>query len=186
MPSDPTRLGSILEGFDVWAERAVRQRATPDAVARLRYGTTFEWLLVEAKANAQELKSSCQAGDESSLTTIRKTLERTRDALGAPSGSDWLKGYYQFCNRVAVLHGLNTSGAAARLLFVYFCGDVEGPGRTCPSSPEEWAAALAEQDAHVGLPLAHELVQRIHKVFVDVQLGWSERCHREPGGVIVR
>ena len=146
-----------------------RQGHNWDAVARLRYGTTFEWLLVEAKANVEELRSPCEAEDENSLRMIREAVEGTRSALGAPSNSDWLKPYYQFCNRVTVLHSLNRSDAAARLLFVYFFGDVRGSGRTCPQSPDEWQRALAAQDAHVGLPASHELTYRIHKVFVDAQ-----------------
>lgn len=138
-----------------------------DAVARLHYGESHEWLLVEAKANVEELSSSCQADADGSLKTIRATLDQPKAALGASTGCDWLNGYYQFCNRLAALHVMNKAGTPARLLYVYFCGDRGDSRRTCPTTEAEWAKALAEQGQHVGLNSGHYLERRMHKLFLN-------------------
>jgi len=139
-----------------------------DAIGRLRLGTAREWLLVEAKANLEELSSDCQA-EAHSLKAIRQTLDGTKAALGAPVTCDWSKGYYQLCNRLAVLHAMNRAGSATRMLFVYFFGDVGNGGRTCPVSKAEWADELAKQDRHVGLPADHPLKDRVHRQFIDAR-----------------
>ena len=46
-----------------------------DAVGRLHYGSSLEWLLVEAKANIRELFSDCKAKDSRSRQLICRTLE---------------------------------------------------------------------------------------------------------------
>jgi hypothetical protein len=140
-----------------------------DAIGRLRYGIKEEWLLVEAKANTQELLSECGAKDTESIKLIRKTLNRTKAALGVAGACDWMRPYYQFCNRLAVLHVLSHAGSASRLLYIYFCGDVGDGGRTCPASEAEWTEALAKLGSHVGLPANHSLNNRIHKCFIDAR-----------------
>jgi hypothetical protein len=140
-----------------------------DAIGRLHFGAAREWVLVEAKANLQELASDCHAEDPWTRKAICQTLDATKAALGAPESCDWSKHYYQFCNRLAVLHAMNGAGSAARMLFVYFFGDVGDGGRTCPASKAEWADELAKQDRHVGLPADHPLKDRTHRLFVDAR-----------------
>jgi hypothetical protein len=140
-----------------------------DAIGCLTFGAAREWLLVEAKANVEEMLSTCQATDAKSRPLIESSLNATKAALGAAADRDWRQPYYQFCNRLVALHVLNNAGARARLLYVYFCGDVGDQRRTCPESKDAWQAALAKQDQHVGLPVNHSLQDRIHKLFLDVQ-----------------
>jgi hypothetical protein len=148
-----------------------------DAIGQVGSGTSREWLLVEAKANLNELSSDCQAKDTNSLETIRQTLSRTKAALGVPEAFDWMRGYYQFCNRLAALNVMNDAGSAARMLFIYSFGDVgdhQSDGvdtrrRVCPASIAGWADALAKQDQHVGLPADHPLKDRLHRRFIDVR-----------------
>jgi hypothetical protein len=142
-----------------------------DAVGRLKYGNSREWLLIEAKANIAELSSSCQAENPKSLDLIKQTLDRVKLSLNVDQSCDWLNGYYQFCNRLAVLNTMNTAGTAARMAFVYFYGDVGDSTRMCPSSERGWKPALMAQDQHVGLSMGHFLEDRIHKIFVDVRCG---------------
>src|SRR5690606_3977081 len=54
-----------------------------DAVGRGMGASGPEWLLVEAKANEQELGSFCQASERGGLGMITETLSRTKRALGA-------------------------------------------------------------------------------------------------------
>ena len=139
-----------------------------DAVGQVLIGGSWEWLLVEAKANLEEIRSSCQAKENGGLPLILRTLSAAKADLGVPAHKDWLNRYYQFCNRVAALHFLGTRGVRARLLFIYFIGDRGGNGRTCPIDESGWSEALRAQDDHVGLPPGHALSGRISKMFLAV------------------
>ena len=161
-PDSPTR--------QAWAA-AWPARGNPpnwDAVARIEHDSGAEWLLVEAKANAEELASTCAASEGGGRPLIAATLARTRAALGADAGRDWLAGYYQYANRLAVLQVLMASGEAARLLFIYFTGD-RHPSATCPADAAAWAPFLAAQAAHIGLPADHPLADRVHTVFLEAR-----------------
>src|SRR5271168_3761321 len=109
-----------------------------DAVGRIKAGDNWEWVLVEAKANLEEIRSSC--GAVQGKDQIRKALDEVKVALGAAPDRNWLTGYYQFCNRVAALHFLNGHAQSAHLLFIYFVGD-RISGRTCPKTDTGWEKA---------------------------------------------
>lgn len=138
-----------------------------DGIAKVRMAGWEEWLLVEAKGHCGEIESSCGAKPGGGLEKIRAALNITKQALGVSEDQDWLNGYYQFCNRLAVLHFLQIRGVRARLLFIYFTGDSTA-GRECPQSEAGWQAALDRQAAHVGLPTEHPLAARVHKLFLPV------------------
>lgn len=135
-----------------------------DAVARVEAGPRREWLLIEAKAHLGEIRSDCGA-KTAGLETITRALARTRERLAVPADRDWLKGHYQFCNRIAVAEFLEEHGIGARLLFVYFTGDQIG-GADCPCDEAGWQPALDGQDAHVGIPSDHPARQRVQKLFL--------------------
>jgi hypothetical protein len=140
-----------------------------DAIGRVECKGSQEWLMVEAKANIEELTLDCSAEDQSGRDLIQSTLDKTKLSLCAADAGDWTKRYYQFCNRVAALHIMHRSGSPARMLFVYFCGDVN-PSKTCPATPSGWAPVLSDLEKYVGLlPDGFYLRDRIHKVFIDVQ-----------------
>jgi hypothetical protein len=101
-------------------------------------------------------------------SVIEATMARVKSSLGVSPDRDWLEGYYQYCNRIAALDITTGAGTPARLLFVYFCGDRSGPGRTCPSDALGWSSSLADQAHHVGLPAEHRLASRIHHLFLAV------------------
>ncbi len=136
-----------------------------DAVARIAIEGRPEWLLVEAKAHCGEIESTCGAKPEGGLARIRAALDATKTALGVEPDRDWLRGYSQFCNRLAVLQFLEAHHAPAHLLMIYFTGDVNG-SRSCPKDASGWQAAIAAQDAHVGLPKGHALEARVYKAFL--------------------
>lgn len=141
-----------------------------DAIAKLDFGSSSEeWLLVEAKANLEEIKSSCGARD--GLAKIKTAFADVKSALGVVSDRDWLSPYYQYCNRVAALHFLNANGVRSHLLFIYFCGDLwkrSGAQPTCPKTESDWQPALRDQAQHVGLPPRHPLAERIHSLYPPV------------------
>lgn len=142
-----------------------------DAVARNCSGGKTEWILVEAKANLEELRSECLARNPESLRKIKAAFDATKIALGAPAEADWTNPYYQYCNRVAALHFLASHGVAARLLFVYFCGDKGDARRTCPVDRPGWEESLKELNQHVGIPAGHYLEDKIHTLFLPVTGG---------------
>lgn len=125
-----------------------------------------EWILLEAKANLEELKTTCKASGSESLRKIEAAFDATKAALGVPADANWNSPFYQHCNRIACLHFLLTHGVAARLIFLYFCGDKGNTGRTCPSDPRGWEEAIEELYRHIGLPGMHYLKERIHTIFV--------------------
>lgn len=138
-----------------------------DAVGWLRFDTQIDLLLVEAKAHVGELQSSCGAEEHGGLPTIRDAVDKAKIAFGVPTHSDWLQPYYQFCNRLAILDFLMRHGVGARLLFVYFCGDINPNGR-CPQTETEWGPALQAMQQHVGLNGQSALETRVHKLFLPV------------------
>ncbi len=126
-----------------------------------------ELLLVEAKANIQEIKSSTGAKG-AGRALIEQSLDTVKQALGVPPSADWTSGYYQAANRIAALWFLLERGIPARLANIYFVGDKGDPSRTCPTDAAGWKPALDAQSAHLALPKKHPLTGRIHSVFLDV------------------
>jgi len=116
-----------------------------DALAMDESGRAF---LIEAKAHAREMASTCKAG-ATSLRMITSSLEESKRALGAKPGSDWTKGYYQYANRLAHLHFLRKHAVDAVLVFLYFTGadDIGGP-----SSEAAWRRHVEAAPAHLGMP----------------------------------
>lgn len=145
-----------------------------DAVARLNKGGTSEWLLVEAKANLQEIKSTCGADpDKAGYGKIVIALEETKKALGIDASRDWMDGYYQYANRLAVLNFLASQGVSARLLFIYFTGDRNGP-LDCPSDESGWAKAIEAQNRHLGIAKRNPILERVYQLFLPVRRGGND------------
>jgi hypothetical protein len=80
------------------------------------------WILVEAKAQLDELSSECAARSRA-RPIIEHALATTRESLEISPEHDWLAPHYQFCNRVAILDFLLSHGVTAEVLFIYFTGD---------------------------------------------------------------
>ena len=133
-----------------------------DALGRTVEG---EAVLVEAKAHiAETFSAACQATG-ASLELITRSLAETAEALGAKPGLDWTKRFYQYANRLAMGHFLNTlNGIPSRVVFVYFIGDVEMGG---PSSRAEWNAAL--EVLHEALGIRSAMPAYVRDAFVDVR-----------------
>lgn len=119
-------------------------------------------VLVEAKSHLEELTSSCQASD-GSLPKIRASLAAAKDRFQAAVAADWLTGYYQYANRLAHLHFLQSHGVPAHLAFVYFIKDHEMKG---PASVLEWKQQLST--VYSALGLGNEDLPGVCNVFIDV------------------
>ncbi|MBU0534116.1 MAG: hypothetical protein KJ887_04910 [Candidatus Omnitrophica bacterium] len=140
-----------------------------DAVGKITIKGNKEWLLVEAKSHIEEIESSCGAHNEGSIQKIKNAFTQTQKALGVSEEHDWLNGYYQYANRLAVLYFLVSHGIKAQLLFIYFLGD-KFTGRKCPKTKDGWKLALNKQKQAIGLPERHMLNDYIHELFIPVCL----------------
>jgi hypothetical protein len=159
---DPTRAA----WSDYWPQTGTQQNW--DAIGRATIGEAEEWLLVEAKAHLGEIKSNCGAKESGGLPKIRDAFEALKSGIGAGDDRDWLNGYYQYANRLAVLDFLTQRDVPARLLSIYFTGDTRKRGITCPGNQAEWQEALSTQDQWLGLEGDHRLSPRVHKIFLPV------------------
>ena len=140
-----------------------------DALGKATRDGKTAWILLEAKAHLAELTSSCAATAEDSVRRIREVLDQTRRELGVTGQTDWSRDFYQYCNRLALLHFLRTHGVDAHLVFLYFTGDrmdLGGTGRQCPATSDEWGDALKRQDEHVGLPATTPIQHAVHLMFL--------------------
>jgi hypothetical protein len=153
---------------EYWPQRGRAQ--TWDGIAKLHRGESYEWLLIEAKANTVEFVTPpCGASKEGGRNQIEKTLNRLKTHLGVHRHFPWLGTYYQYVNRLAVLHFLNDlSGVPAQLVHVYFVGDCFPDGRECPSSEADWQRLIEARRLTLGLPAHHALTDRTHDIFLAV------------------
>ena len=140
-----------------------------DAVGWIGTGSDAELLLVEAKANIEEMRSDCHATCPNSIRKIERAFEATQENLGASPGADWMHDYYQAANRMATLYFVQRAQIPARLLFVYFLGD-RVPGKECPRTENEWKPAIDAQWKHLGLAADHSLADRTHKLFLPISV----------------
>lgn len=138
-----------------------------DAVGTLQKGAVREFLLVEAKAHLEEIKSQCKAKEIGGKSLIVKALDEAKLACGASLDNDWLQPYYQYCNRLTALYFLTKHGVGARLIFIYFLNDARQDA-VCPKSEAEWQTELEKMYDHIGPLKNEELTNRIHHLFLPV------------------
>jgi hypothetical protein len=167
-PGDPARAAWAR----TWPRAGGRVGPHWDAVGRARFGSRTEWLLVEAKAHVDEVCSDCGATSPGSLARIDAALADAGPWFGVADTSPWSRGHYQLANRLTLLHVMNTNGAAARLVFLYFCGDDAtryGSKVECPPDAAGWRTTLDAMHRHVGwAPGQGALGARVHEVFLTV------------------
>ena len=143
-----------------------------DAVGKIYFGDTVEWLLVEAKGHLGEIQSRCGAVSLRSKQLIRTAFAKTSSAYGNSHQpiDNWLEPYYQYANRLAVLYFLMKEcepKIPARLLFIYFYGE-NRECIICPQNKEEWLATIKQMNERLGVDRGHQLMKRVHHVFLPV------------------
>lgn len=132
-----------------------------DALGKSSSGKLF---LVEAKSHIPELFSTLRAKSKSSENKILESLAETKMALGSKTDFDWSKGFYQYANRLALLHLLKMNKLSAFFVNVYFVNDAEMNG---PSTADEWKGAI--RLFHRCLGLREHLLQKfVTNIFIDV------------------
>lgn len=142
-----------------------------DAVGKMASNEGDQWLLIEAKAHLEEIHSSCAATHPKSREMINSALLASQASFASKVPiSQWLSPYYQFCNRLSVLHFLLREcepPIPAHVVFIYFYGDKNG-SQNCPQIAEEWNSVIQNMYDAVGLDKNSELLQRVHRVFLPV------------------
>ena len=142
-----------------------------DAVGQLVNKNKQEWLLVEAKANFGELRSKCDAELEgNSRKMIVDAMNQAKGSYNVENTSvdNWLVPYYQFCNRLTMLHFLNEHNVESRLLFIYFYGDKHKEKlKKCPQSAKEWEPELELMYQRTGIDKKSNLWKRVHTIFIS-------------------
>jgi len=143
-----------------------------DAVGKIEYENHQEWLLVEAKAHLDEVRSNCGANSPKSIEMISGAFEKTMQSFcdNKTPINNWLSPYYQYANRLASLHFLMRECDPAiptRLLFIYFCGD-QRPDKKCPQKEEEWHKIIEDMEAWLGIDQSKDIYKRIHHLFLPV------------------
>ncbi|MCL4843491.1 MAG: hypothetical protein KJZ79_16705 [Bryobacteraceae bacterium] len=137
-----------------------------DAVGWTKNDPSGELVLVEAKSNIEEIKSSCGAQEHGGLPRIRSFLNQAKQRFRVPEAVDWLQPYYQYCNRLAMLDFLMSKGIPTQLVFIYFTGD-KVPGKTCPIDCAGWKPTLDRIKSSIGLGSESSL-DRVTEVFLPI------------------
>lgn len=180
---DPLRYDRELVGLDFIKDAAVKAQWKSfwpqsgsaqnwDAVGKIKYTDHEEWLLVEAKAHLGEVVSHCGAKSEKSIAKIRLACKKSMNVFcDRPMDVEhWLSPYYQFANRLAVLHFLMRECKPAipgRLLFINFIGDQRKDG-DCPKTEDEWQPVIKTMEGKLGIDNRCELYQRVHHLYLPV------------------
>ena len=122
------------------------------------------FVLVEAKAHVNEMKSTIRAKDLDSRFLIESTMKETMEAMGSRAPIEiWQNRYYQLANRLAYLYILNEKmGIPTWLVLVNFLDD----GTHIPTDSLKWVEhyqkVFSEMDMKVE---SNPLFDRIVTVF---------------------
>lgn len=128
-----------------------------DLIGFTKINNLTTWILVEAKAHIGELEQSCGATINSFLK-IEKALEKAaaNSNIEILPQNPWTKKYYQLANRIYVLDLLKRSDINAKLLNIYFVGDVLEK-RKSPQNQKEWSQKIGEMKKYLNIQNAGEL-----------------------------
>ena len=159
-----------------WGETWPKRGAKPswDAIGWVLINGKWEWLLVEARANIEELgeEQGSEAKSNGGSPQIKEFFDSAIKNLGISANADadkWMSSYYRDANLIAMLDFMMRRGETARLVFIYFYGDAVN-GKKCPQSEKEWQVPLADQSQYLGLS-GHKWEKRVHRIFIPVSGG---------------
>ena len=110
------------------------------------------WILIEAKAHLNELKQDCGASEES-LKKIKQALTKSvkNQKIKVIDNNPWTKQYYKLANRIYILDFLQRNNIKAKLVNIYFVGDLDSKSRRSPQNIEEWKTKLAEMKKYLNI-----------------------------------
>ena len=125
------------------------------------------WILIEAKAHLGEIQQSCGASSIKSKEKIKNALSNTAKNNGIIIKKDkpWTNKFYQFANRIYVLDLLKRNGINAKLINIYFVGDMISRNRKSPRNKEEWKPKIDEMKNYLSVENSN---LEIYELFLDV------------------
>ncbi len=146
-----------------------------DAVAEGLFNGKKTYVLVEAKANVEEVGANSAHGGKSKKIISAALGSAALEITGEGDiGERWMGKYYQLANRLYTQWVLNKSGIPAFQLSLFFCGD-ENKKRTCPKSKEGWKKELEAEknELQLNTSKAKDFLARYYReLYIDVR---SER-----------
>jgi len=125
------------------------------------------WILIEAKAHIGELNQSCGAST-SSLTTINNALLKTanNNGINITANNPWTKNYYQLANRLYILDLLNRFNINAKLLNIYFIGDLNSKTRKSPQDEDSWKSEIKKMKNYLNIEKTNSF--EIKDLFLEI------------------
>lgn len=122
------------------------------------------WLLIEAKAHIGELSQKCTAISEDSKEKIKKALENATTNFGIKTN----ERFYQFANRIYILDLLKRHNIKAKLINIYFIGDLRNNTRKSPQSEEDWKAPINQMKSLLNITDEKQSNIGIYDLFFDI------------------
>jgi hypothetical protein len=162
--NDQTNFESLKES---WKEHwpSINNAQNWDAICKIEN----EWILVEAKANKNEIFSNSQASGKSK-EFISERFDKIKKKYGIVTDNDWNCKYYQKANRVLFLNYLLENGIKAKLLFIYFVNGYKKNGiQSGIKSKSEWLQLLKEQDDYLGIVQSKALKGNVLDLIIDIE-----------------
>jgi hypothetical protein len=122
-------------------------------------------VLVEAKANPDEIITACISKNKDGKDKISSTI---RTVLG--DNEKWITKYYQIANRLTFLQKVQEHFSEKRkvfCVFLYFANDVTLDGTTRKKlSKEEWAKQL--ESVHKEIEIPQRLIGNVKEIILDI------------------
>ncbi len=139
-----------------------------DLVGYTKQNNKKIWILIEAKAHLRELKQDCKATSSDSIEKIKSALLKTAKNYGAKVSENkpWTEKYYQFANRLYVLDFLKRNGINAKLINIYFIGDMISKNRKSPQNKKEWSIKIKEMKDYLSFDTNE--IEDVNELFINI------------------
>jgi hypothetical protein len=123
-----------------------------------------KWIIVEAKAHVGELKSDCQAKNES-LNIINRAFEKTQKRFNISTQNRWSKEYYQLANRLAFINFMLANEIRCSLLNIYFINGWYKDADKNVLDKKTWEEKIDAEYAYLGIN--ENAKEYISEIFVE-------------------
>ena len=159
----------VLEAFErEWPQHGTLMNWDAVAVGKDADGELV-YVLCEAKAHLEEVEKDHDPGDSPSVPQREEAFRLAKGKIGADAAADWMHTFYQMANRLYAMAVMNAHGIPAKLLNIYFCGDVGRNGWECPRDAGKWKELVAEEYRTLGVDASNWFVsEHVKNVFLPV------------------
>lgn len=130
-----------------------------DAV--FKAGNTY--YIIEAKAYANELKSTDNGHGGKSRDEILTLMQKTLEKINVVPDEKWFGNYYQFANRLTTTMFLNKHGIKTKLICLFF---IDGYPAKRDITQEDFQNAIKKELEELGLTNV-DLSKYVVNVFID-------------------